>query len=154
MKIMLKPILLCLLFSAMLSACKKDSTETAAPSKPELKLIFKFKFDSTQVRLNNLGNPSSIPDSNAGQSPVFHQMAAHYVELTPTAYTQIGSGDVLYNGASVETGGAKAIDFDQEVKVGQDEVFLSVPLKDIQAGTYNYLRVSLAYQNYDVKFRA
>jgi hypothetical protein len=44
-----------------------------------------------------------------------------------------------------------AIDFSKSVFAGNNEAFYSVPLKNIAAGTYKWLRVSLAYQNYDIK---
>src|SRR6478672_7648024 len=56
-----------------------DTVWTSTGTGPHL--IFKFKFDSTQVRLDNLGNPSTIPSGHAAYSPVFHSMASHYVEL-------------------------------------------------------------------------
>ncbi|MEO6305857.1 MAG: hypothetical protein ABIP51_22110, partial [Bacteroidia bacterium] len=58
-------------------------------------LIFKFQFDSTQARLNNLGLPSTIPSTNAAQSPTFNGMSAHYIEMAPSSTTQVGGGTVL-----------------------------------------------------------
>src|SRR4051812_30851867 len=45
------------------------------------RLIFKFKFDSTQLRLNNLGQPAGVSAGNAAQSPKFNLMSQHYIEL-------------------------------------------------------------------------
>ena len=131
-----------LLLTLAAFACKKSGDTMPVATGPQL--IFKFKFDSTQVRLNNFGDSAGIPAGNAAISPLFSKIAAHYVELTPTEYTKLGDGQVLYNGPSSEAGGAKAIDFDQEKKVGEGEVFLSIPLNTLKAGTYNYVRVSLA----------
>jgi hypothetical protein len=50
-------------------------------------------------------------------------------------------------------GGANAINFSQSVLAGQGETFLSVPLSQLSAGTYPWIRVSLGYQNYDIDFR-
>lgn len=123
------------------SSCKKD----------EPKLIFKFKFDSTQERLGNLGEPAAIPAGNAGQSPVMNKMSAHYIELATSALTQLGDGSVIYKAEETTKGGEKAIDFSKSIQTGNMEEFFSIPLEDIATGNYEYIRVSLSYQNYDVK---
>lgn len=135
------------LLSSLFVSCKKDDGPATQP-----KLIFKFKFDSTQVRLNNFGNPSTIPAGNAGQSPVFNKMSAHYIELAPTMLTALGSGAVLYHAPETTAGGSNAIDFEKSNPVGNDEVFYSVPLSSVTPGQYDFLRVSLAYQNFNVKY--
>lgn len=142
-----KILLLCfaLGFSTFNQGCKK---EIAAPTEPQL--IFKFKFDSTQTRLNNIGQPAPVPAGNAGQSPRFNGMAAHYIELSQGVFTAVGSGEVLYVGEQTTAGGDTAINFNKEKIVGEGETFFSMPLKDVSPGTFEYLRVSLAYQNYDV----
>ncbi len=148
---MQKILLLCLFCTAIaFCGCKDDNPITE--NTPQL--IFKFKFDPTQQRLNNFGQPATMPATNAGQSPTFHQIAAHYIELAPNAYTQLGSGTIIYDGPRTTQGGTTAIDFDQEIKVAENETFISKPLKDMQPGNYSWLRVSLAYQNYDIQFRA
>ena len=118
------------------------------------KVNFIFKFDSTQVRLNAIGQPSPMPPGNAGQSPRFNSMSAHYVELAPDAFTPLGGGAILYKAPEVTTGGSKAIDFSNSKLAGNNQVFLSVPVKSFSAGTYNWLRVSLAYQNYNIYMNA
>jgi hypothetical protein len=159
-----------LVSSVFFSACRKkgctDSTATNFDANakkddgscifPEVEpqLIVKFKFDSTQVRLGNLGQPVSVPAGNAAQSPVFHKISAHYVELAPSMYTQLGAGEIIYHGPETTQGGPSAVDFEQAIVVGEGETFLSIPLKDIAPGTYEWLRVSLTYQNYEIKYRA
>lgn len=133
-----------------LLSCKKDATDK--PASPQVNFI--FKFDSTQVRLDGQGNLSLLPANHAGQSPRFNSMSAHYVELTPNQLTLPGAGQVLYKAPEVTTGGAKAIDFSQAKFAGNNQVFLTVPLSSLAAGTYNWLRVSLAYQNYNVYLNA
>lgn len=128
-------------------SCKKEPAIAT-----EAKLIFQFRFDSTQVRLNNIGQPAAVPAGNAAQSPVFNKMSAHYLELAPTATTALGSGTVLFKAAETTAGGSKAIDFEKSTAVGDKQTFFSVPLKDIAPGEYEWMRLSLAYQNYDVKF--
>ncbi|MGL2965536.1 hypothetical protein [Flavobacterium sp. XGLA_31] len=113
-------------------------------------LIIKFKLDPNQVRLNNLGEPATIPDGNAAQTPIFNTIGSHYVELAPNANTQLGQGTVLYRGAETTAGGDNAIDFSKEKVVAEDEVFLKIPISQIAAGDYEWIRVSLAYQNYQI----
>jgi hypothetical protein len=122
---------------------------TSCEEKPVPKLVFKFKFDTTQVRLDNIGNPAVMPSNHRGQHPKFNKMSAHYIELAPNANTMLGNGTVLYLAPST----GSAIDFDQSVKVGENENFFTMPLKDISPGTYQWLRISLAYQNYDIQYR-
>ena len=120
------------------------------PEKPLSNLNFQFRFDPNQARLNNFGQPSVMPSGHAGQSPRFNTMSAHYIELAPEATTQLGKGVVVFKNEDTMAGGATAIDFSKSTIAQEGEIFLSVPLKDIAPGTYKYLRVSLAYQNYDI----
>jgi hypothetical protein len=136
----------------LFSSCQKNTDTT--PGTGTAKVNFIFKFDSTQVRLNALGQAAPMPAGNAGQSPRFNAMSAHYVELTPTAFTALGAGAVVYKAPEVTTGGTKAIDFSNSKFAGNNQVFLSVPVKDFAAGTYTWLRVSLAYQNYNIYMNA
>ena len=50
-------------------------------------------------------------------------------------------------------GGATAIDHSLSVMKGEGEEFLRIPIDSISPGTYNYLRVSLAYQNYTIRYK-
>ena len=145
----MKSILASLAMAALFSSCKKN--ESGTNDGPMVNFI--FRFDSTQVRLNGQGNPAALPSNHKAQSPRFNSMSAHYLELTSNALTLPGAGQVLYKAPEVTTGGANAIDFSRSRFAGNNQVFLSVPLSQLAAGTYNYLRVSLAYQNYDVKMR-
>lgn len=117
-------------------------------------LILKFKFDPTQARLNNLGQPSSVAAGNAAQSPVFNTISSHYVEMAPNATTALGSGTILYNGPTTSVGGSNAIDFSQAKIVAQGETFLKIPLSQVAHGSYEWMRVSLSYQNYNISVRS
>jgi hypothetical protein len=128
-----------------------DTVWTSTASGP--KLIFKFKFDSTQTRLNNLGTPTTVAAGNAGQSPKFNGMSAHYIEMAPTNSTQVGQGTVLYRAEETMCGGSNAIVFCKSVVAKEGDVFFSVPIASVTPGTYKWLRISLAYQNYDVKVK-
>lgn len=132
----------------LLVSCQKDAINTNT----EAKLVLKFKFDSTQVRLNNIGQPQAVSAGNGAQSPVFNKMSAHYVELAPSAFTALGAGAVLYHAPETTVGGSTAIDFEKSSFAGNNETFFSIPLKSIAAGEYEWLRVSLAYQNFDIKY--
>lgn len=129
------------------TSCKK----TEEPTGP--KLIFKFKFDSTQARLNNLAQPSDVITlGNSAQSPIFHSMSAHYIELAPDSLSPFGVvSNILYKNTEVGTSPNNAIDFSKSIIKAEGEEFYSVPLKNLTLGTYKWLRISLAYQNYDIK---
>lgn len=144
-----------LAFVLLLLGCSKDEDTTPQPDPTPAapKLILKFRFDSTQERLNNLGQLAPIPSGHGAQSPRFNAMSAHYVEFTRDIFTPLGAGAVAYHAPETAVGGATAIDFAQSVKVGDGGTFFSMPLADLDTGVYNWLRVSLAYQNYDIRFR-
>ncbi|MES2762951.1 MAG: hypothetical protein V4677_12130 [Bacteroidota bacterium] len=129
-----------------------DTVWTATGSGP--RLIFKFKFDSTQARLDNFGNPSTVASGNSAYSPKFNQMAAHYLELAPGDLTAVGGGQVLYHAPETSAGGSNAIQFSKSVVVKENVVFFSAPINQITPGTYKWLRLSLSYQNYDIPYKA
>lgn len=144
---MKKILLITGLFLGILSfsSCEDQDDNASEPM-----LIVKFRFDPNQVRLNNLGQPSTVAPGNAAQSPIFNSISAHYIEFAPNAWTQIGQGAIVYHAPETTLGGSTAIDFDQSRIVGQDETFLEIPLSQLAAGSYEWLRVSLSYQNYQV----
>lgn len=166
-----------LLVAAVLFSCKKKDEPTPEPEPtttgpvndcptcnlPDTvwtntatgpKLIFKFKFDSTQVRLNNLGQPTVVATaSNAAYSPVFNGMAAHYIELAANDNVAAGSGVKLYHATETTCGGTTAIVHCKSTVVKDGEIFFSTPITAAMAGTYKWLRVSLAYQNYNIKVK-
>lgn len=117
-------------------------------------LIIKFKFDPNQVRLNNLGQPSTVAAGNAAQSPTFNTISSHYIEMAPNANTQLGQGEVLYHAPETVSGGSNAIDFSKSKIVAQGETFIKIPLSQVTAGSYEWMRVSLSYQNYQINVRS
>ena len=129
-------------------SCSNEDSTSAEPM-----LIVKFKFDKNQIRLNNTGMPSSVLPGNAAQSPDFNSISAHYFELAPNATTQLGEGTVLYHAPETSIGGSNAIDFNESKIVGENEVFLKIPLSQVAAGSYSWARVSLLYQNYNIGIR-
>lgn len=132
-----------------MAACKKDDLKEPTNAN----LIVKIKFDSTLPRLDNFGQPATVPPEHSTQSPVIHSMSAHYIELAPNAYTPLESGEIIYVGDETTVGGSKAVDFSKAAIVGNDEVMVVIPLFTIAPGTYEWLRVSLTYQNGDIQFR-
>lgn len=134
-----------LLHVLIMSCTKTDNGEIS-----EAKLILRYKFDSTQQRLNSKGEPSSLAAENAAQSPVINSMAVHYIELCPDASTPLGKGSVIYRGAETDIGGARAIDYAQAAFFGNYEVFFAIPLKDIPAGEYEWLRLEPVGMNCSV----
>lgn len=128
-----------------LFSCNKESG-----SGPTLQ--FQFRFDADQVRLNNIGQPASIPAGNAAQTPEFREMSVHYLELAPNALTALGAGAIVYHAEETNQGGETAVDFDKAAKAGENQVFTKISLKDVPPGTYEWVRASVTYQKYDVRF--
>jgi len=130
-------------------SCKKD--DPIAITQPQL--ILKFKFDDTQQRLDNLGQPAVIPNGHAAQTPVFHLMGAHYVELSKANDIPAYNGTQLFKSPTTTAGGSEAIDFDEALYAKDNEAFFRMNIADINPGTFKYLRMSLSYQNFDINFR-
>lgn len=145
MKNSILPIVIAALFA---TACNKENDNGSSKN-----IVFKFKFDPTQARLNNVGLPSALPAGNAGLTPKFNGMSAHYLELSPNALTPLGSGAILFQAPETTVGGSKAIDFEKCTVAGDSMAFFTLPIKNIPPGSYEWLRLSLAYQNYDISFR-
>ncbi|MEX1192720.1 MAG: hypothetical protein WED10_09515 [Brumimicrobium sp.] len=152
----MKSIILLLAASLVVFSCKKDEPEDPENNTGEdqPQLIFKVKLDPNQERLNNFGQPETVPAGHGAQTPVFNEISAHYIELAPNAFTQLGAGEIVYHAPETDAGGDDAVDFEKASVVGHDEVFYSINLSQVGPGTYEWARVSLTYQNYDVDFRA
>ncbi|SDK70181.1 hypothetical protein SAMN04488034_101163 [Salinimicrobium catena] len=115
-------------------------------------LIIKLNVDPTQLRLGNAGNSADIPEGHAAQDPVFHKISSHYVEFAPNKWTQLGEGAVLYHGAEKDIEGTTVIDFSEAIVTAPGETYLKIPLQELPAGSYEWVRLSLSYQNYDVEY--
>ncbi len=136
------------------SSCE-NKTDDPNPSESTAKVRFEFKFDPNQQRLNNLAQPVGIAVGNAAQTPVFNSMSVHYIEFAPSANTQLGAGQILYKNeevSSTKNGFTSAIDFSKAIVSPEGTVFLEVPVKDIAAGKYEWVRASVAYQNLSIKY--
>ena len=132
---------------SVLGACKKEGPDPFAPM-----LVVRITVDSTQERLGNAGTPSALPAGHAAQHPQFNRISAHYLELAPNAGTLLGTGAIVYHAPETTAGGSNAIDFARSSVVKPGEVFLQVPLSSITPGDYEWVRLSVSYQNYDVVF--
>ncbi len=132
----------------LFSACEKADP----PTEESPNVVFKLQLDPNQPRLNALAQPAPLTSGNAGQNPSFNGFSAHKIELVPTMFTPINGGAMVYKGEETATGGSKAINFDKAIITENGEVLVSVPIKDIAAGTYQHIRVSVSYQNYDILF--
>lgn len=113
---------------------------------------FVLEFDEDQIRLDNLGNPSVIPAGNAAQTPLMNLMSVHYIELSENEFVPFKDGAVLYTAPQTSEGGDEAIDFDESQKSAAGADFVKINLERLTPGTYKYVRVSVAYQNYDIQY--
>ncbi len=135
-------------------SCSSDNNEPIVNNGTEANLIIKFKFDPTQVRLDNVGQPATVSAGNAAQSPIFERMSANYIELAPTATTALGQGEIIFMGPETTQGGSAAIDFQNASFAGNNETFMTIPLSDVTSGDYKWVRVSLAYQEGNIDLLA
>jgi hypothetical protein len=125
---------------------------TVTPPSSDAKLVFKLKMDPNQARLDAFAQSSSVPSGNAAQNPNFNGMSAHKIELVPSALTPVNDGAIVYHGAETTTGGNNAIDFDKAIVTNEGEIFFEIPFTDVTPGTYQHIRVSVSYQNYDIVY--
>jgi hypothetical protein len=146
MKKIYRILILAVVMLPFVSCSSSDSSEPM--------LIIKFKFDPNQARLDNFGQPSTVAAGNAAQTPIFNTISSHYIEMAPNATTQLGNGEVLYHAPETTVGGSNAIDFSKSKIVSQGETFLKIPLSQVTEGTYQWMRVSLSYQNYQINVRS
>lgn len=145
-----KLLIILTIFTGFFIACENANEEPNPGSSP--KLLVKLSVDPNQERLGNLGEASSVPATNAGQNPNFNSISAHYLELAQTASTQLGEGEILYHAPETSKGGDEAIDFSQSILKAPGELWLEIPLSDLKPGSYEWVRLSLSYQNFDIVF--
>lgn len=144
----MKKIILGLFVITTAVACKKNEEPTETP-----KLTFSLEFDETLPRLGNFGEEVAVAEGNAAQHPNMKEVSVHYIEFAQDSLTPLTTGAIVYQGAETTLGGEKAVDFDQAPKAGSGETFISVDLSTLPPGTYNWLRVSLTYQKYEIEYR-
>lgn len=134
-----------LLGSVLLGACNKDVTTFN-------KIYFKMAFAEDQARLDNFGNPVTIPAGHAAQTPDMQKMSVHYIEVLQDSLVQLGDGVILYQSPETSEGGERAIDFAASAISEEGTQFASMQIERLPAGTYTYIRASVAYQQYGVLF--
>ncbi len=134
-----------LLLAGFLSACNKDV-------KNFNDIHFQFVFAEDQPRLDNFGNPSVIAAGNAAQTPEMRELSVHYIELSQNETIPFNEGVVLYTAPETTEGGDNAIDFDASQVAGENTDFVKINFDRLPAGTYKFIRVSVAYQNYDIQY--
>lgn len=123
--------------------------EESGADGPQLILI--LDVDETLPRLDNFGEPADeIPPGHAAQHPRFRTIGASWGELVPTAYTPLGGGTELFDTPRRE----EAHEYAALPKPSPGEVLVSVPFSALEPGSYEYLRLALAFQRYEVEGHA
>ncbi|MCO5258561.1 MAG: hypothetical protein M9916_00255 [Crocinitomicaceae bacterium] len=137
---------------AFSTSCKKEKNQnTKNQTGPQL--VFKIKLNPTQERLDVFGNPETLPAGHGAQVPDYNEFRIHSIELVPNEYTPFGQGYIVYN-AEMLNDGSKAVIFDKLKPLQDGSIAFTVQLDEVIPGTYKYIRVSAAYQNYNINFRA
>ncbi len=135
--------LLCFLTTLPFFSCQK---------KYDPILYFRVKFDPLQERLGANGLPSGVASGRAAQTPLVNAVGIQQIELATGNSTPLSKGAVLFTTPATTLGGEAAIDF-QQVKMAKDgELFFSIPMSKLDVGRYEFARVAVAYQNFDVLF--
>lgn len=122
------------------------------PPAEDFMLNITFVMDDTADRLDNLGDPVSVPAGNAGQNPDFETLGIHFIGLYPDRFTPYENGLTVFSSPTTDAGGVEAIDFENELFLTETENMISVPLSELEAGTYEYFRSSLGYQKYNIVY--
>ncbi|MCH9680841.1 MAG: hypothetical protein K0V04_05360 [Deltaproteobacteria bacterium] len=131
----------------------RDEPESAQPLGPEIEgpaLVLRIDVDPDAPRLNNLGLPAPMAEGHAGQDPVFQRIGVHHAELVPSAFTPLGAGVIVLDSPHTTKGGHLAVDFDAQPVVTPGGEIVVAALADLMPGTYEYLRIAVSYQEYDV----
>lgn len=136
----------CLLDNPAAAPARSDGSEPAdGPA-----LILRVAVDPDAERLNNLGLPAPMAEGHAGQDPVFHRIGIHHAELVPTAFTPVGAGAIALESPHTMEGGEVAVDFDEQPVIAPGGEIVGTALSQLPPGTYEYLRIAISYQEYDV----
>lgn len=130
--------------ASFFASCNQDVKEFVT--------LFVEASDSPDLaRLDNDGNPVSPLPGNGSMSPIaINQLAINYIELVQTDTTGYKEGVIIYKAPETYIGGELAIHFDSLIMTSPGDDFFNVNLKKIPAGTYKYIRISVAYISYDI----
>jgi hypothetical protein len=125
-----------------LAGCKKNGTF----------VHFKVKFDPLQERLNSTGIPVGVTAGKSAQTPLINSIGINSLELSLNSSVPIGKGSVVHNTPETQNGDTKYLDLSQITKAKDGDIILSVPMKDMPKGKYEWIRAGIAYQNFDIQF--
>ncbi len=125
-----------------LAGCKKNGTF----------VHFKVKFDPLQERLNSTGIPVGVTAGKSAQTPLINSIGINSLELSFNSNVPIGKGSVVYNMPETQNGDSKYFDVSQITKAQDGDIILSIPIKDIPKGKYEWIRAGITYQNFDIQF--
>ncbi|MDN3205346.1 hypothetical protein [Algoriphagus sediminis] len=126
------------------------SEDDPLPVSPFLNIT--FIMDETADRLDNFGDPISVPDGNAGQNPDFEVLGLHFIGLYPDKFTPFDQGSTVFQSPTTEAGGIAAIDFDRELFITPENNTFSIPLDELEVGTYEFFRSSIGYQQFKIDY--
>ena len=115
-------------------------------------LYFRVKFDPLQERLGANGLPSGVASGRASQTPSVNAVGIQQIELTTGNSTPLSKGAVLLSTPYTTLAGDAAIDFQQVKMAKEGELFFSIPMSKLGVGRYEFARVAVAYQNFDLLF--
>ena len=124
----------------------------ACSKQPDKMLHFVVKFDPLQEKLGNNGLPTTLKTGLAAQTPAMNSIGISGIELVKDDFTKFGQGVDVFSTPETTSGGEKALDYQQVRMLKEGEIVVSVPLKNVAAGTYNWIRTTVAAQNFDVQF--
>jgi hypothetical protein len=135
--------LITLILCSFLTSCK---------DKNNAQVHFVIKFDPLQERLSANGMSTPIPAGRAVQTPNMNQIGVESLELVANNTTPVGKGLSVFQAAPRVNGSDVLTDFDQLKKVGDGATIVSIPFKKLAVGKYEYVRLAVAYQNFDILF--
>jgi hypothetical protein len=114
-------------------------------------LIFRFKFDPNQERLDSNGVLTPFASSgNTALTPIINSAASHYLELCQGDSIPFGLGEVLFHGPEKDSA---TVDFSQCTISKEGDIFFSIPLSMVTPGVYKWLRMSVVYENMSIPIR-
>jgi hypothetical protein len=119
---------------------------------PEYNIHFRIKFDALQDRFNSEGQITAVGAGRAAQTPLMNAIGIHSLELSTGNSIALGKGTQLMNTATSLQDGEQVIQFDNIKQVKESEIFLTVPMKELPIGRFEYLRVGVGYLNFDLLF--